>query len=201
MSFDFKNEPIDNFLKLYKEAQLRGIPDANAMSLATVNKENQPSVRVVLFKGISDGGFCFFTNYDGRKARDMEFNNKVCANFFWPNLDEQVRIEGFVKKVSREESEKYFNTRPRLSQIGAWTSDQSSTLKSFEDFKNKLADLQEKFRGKSVPCPPHWGGYVIEPEEIEFWFGRAGRLHERYVYRKTNKGSAKDSWERFLRSP
>lgn len=197
MSFDFKKEPIDNFLKLYSEAQLRGVPDANAMALATVNKENQPSVRVVLFKGISEGGFCFFTNYDGRKARDIEHNNKVCANFFWPNLDQQIRIEGLAVKLSQAESEKYFSTRPRLSQIGAWTSLQSSVLSSFDEFKQKLAQLQEKYRGKTIPCPPHWGGYRIVPTEIEFWFGKNGRLHERYVYVQKKP----DSWDRFLRSP
>ena len=116
MGFDFKKDPIENFLTLYKEAQIKGIPDANAMSLATVNKENKPSVRIVLFKGMIRGGFSFYTNYDGRKAHDIEANKNVSVNFFWPHLDRQVRIEGTVEKVTREESEAYFATRPRLSQ-------------------------------------------------------------------------------------
>ncbi len=196
MSFDFKNDPIDNFLKLYKAAQVKGVPEANAMALATVSKENQPSVRIVFYKGMSNGGFSFFTNYQGRKAQDIESNNKVSANFFWPNLDEQVRVEGVVEKLSREESEKYFATRSRLSQIGAWTSHQSEKIESFAAIEKKLESLIAKFEGQPVPCPPHWGGYRINPTEIEFWFGKIGRLHERYVYKKIANG-----WERFLRSP
>ena len=196
MSFDFKNDPIENFLKLYKEAQIKGVPEANAMALATVNKENQPSVRIVLFKGISDGGFSFFTNYNGRKAKDIENNNKVAANFFWPNLDQQVRIEGIVEKLSLMDSEKYFQTRPRLSQIGAWASQQSEKIESFEFLKNKLELLDHKFKGEPIPCPPHWGGYCIKPTEIEFWFGKLGRIHERYVYKKNQL-----VWEKILRSP
>ncbi len=196
MSFDFKNDPIDNFLKLFKAAQIKGVPEANAMALATVNNENQPSVRIVLFKGMSDGGFSFFTNYDGRKARDIENNNKVSANFFWPHLDQQIRIEGVAEKTSREESEKYFSTRPRLSQLGAWTSKQSQKIESFAVFSKQFSEIENKFKTGVIPCPPHWGGYRIKPIEIEFWFGKSGRLHERYVYSKTQSG-----WERFLRSP
>lgn len=196
MSFDFKNDPIENFLKLYKEALIKGVPDANAMALATVNQENQPSVRIVFYKGMLNGGFSFYTNYDGRKAHDIEVNNKVSANFFWPNLDRQVRLEGLVEKTSRVESEKYFATRPRLSQIGAWTSNQSEKLKSFDEFHNRFKEYEEQFKDQPIPCPPHWGGYILIPQEIEFWFGKAGRLHERYVYQKSLIG-----WDRFLRFP
>ena len=143
MSFDFKNDPIENFLKLYKAAQIKGVPDANAMALATVNNENQPSVRIVLFKGMSDGGFSFFTNYDGRKARDIENNKKVSADFFWPHLDQQIRIEGTAEKLPRIDSEKYFSTRPRLSQIGAWASNQSEKIESFVIFQEKLTASSE----------------------------------------------------------
>lgn len=195
-SFDFKKDPFENFLNLYKEAQIKGIPEANAMSLATVNQENKPSVRIVLYKGIIRGGFSFFTNYDGRKARDMDANRNVSANFFWPHLDRQVRIEGYVEKLTREESEAYFATRARLSQLGAWASNQSEAIESFEAFQNKLNSIEEKFRGQKIPCPPHWGGYRIEANEIEFWFGQDGRLHKRYIYQR--QGSA---WKQFLRSP
>ena len=196
MSFDFKKDPIENFLNIYKEALVKGIPDANAMSLATINKENKPSVRIVLFKGIIRGGFSFFTNYDGRKAHDIESHKNVAANFFWSHLDQQVRIEGTVEKVTREESEAYFATRPRLSQLGAWTSNQSQKIESIAAFQKKLSDIEEKFKGQLVPCPPHWGGYRIEAQEIEIWFGKTGRLHERYVYQKSGA-----DWIRFLRSP
>ncbi len=200
MSFDFKKDPLDNFLELYNAAQAKGVPDANAMALATVNKENQASVRIVLLKGIVDSGFSFYTNYDGRKARDIEFNNKVSANFFWPHLDQQICIEGVVEKISREENEKYFSTRPRLSQIGAWASHQSEEIESFDAFKQKLELIEENFQGKTIPCPPHWGGYRLEPTEIEFWFGKAGRLHQRYVYQKYTTGNT-TGWRRLLRSP
>lgn len=196
MSFDFKKDPFENFINLYKQAQMKGIPDANGMSLATVNSEKQPSVRTVLFKGIIRGGFSFFTNYDGRKAHDIEANPQVCANFFWPHLDQQIRIEGRAEKVTREESEAYFSTRPRLSQIGAWSSHQSSRLESFEDFQNRLSEIEKKFQGQVIPCPPHWGGYRIVPHEIEFWFGQPGRLHHRYIYQLVD-----GKWVHFLRSP
>lgn len=195
-SFDFKKDPFENFLSLYKEAQIKGIPEANAMSLATVNKENKPSVRIVLFKGIVRGGFSFYTNYDGRKARDMEANQNVAANFFWPHLDRQVRIEGCVEKLRREESEAYFATRARLSQLGAWASHQSETIESFQSFQEKLNEIDKRFKDQKIPCPPHWGGYRIAVNEIEFWFGKDGRLHERYIYQKQD-----NTWKKFLRSP
>ncbi|MBC7419635.1 MAG: pyridoxamine 5'-phosphate oxidase [Bdellovibrio sp.] len=196
MSFDFKKDPLDNFLELFKEAQMKGIPDANAMALSTVNSENKPSVRIVLFKGMIRGGFSFFTNYDGRKAHDIENNKNIAATFFWSHLDRQIRIEGTVEKITHAESEAYFATRPRLSQLGAWSSHQSEKIESFEVLKNKINEIDLKFKGQNVPCPPHWGGFRIEASEIEFWFGRSGRLHERYVYQKNGT-----TWNRFLRSP
>ena len=201
MSFDFKNDPYENFLKLYKGAQVKGVPEAQAMALATVNQNNQPSVRIVYFKGMfEDGvqnrGFCFYTNYEGRKGHDMQFNPKVSANFFWPHLDEQVRIEGVVEKLPREMSEKYFATRARISQIGAWASHQSETISSYDELTKRIEEMTEKYRGQPVPCPPHWGGYCLAPTEIEFWFGKTGRLHERYVYQKSGP-----SWNRLMRSP
>lgn len=196
MSFDFKNDPIENFLKLFKEAQIKGVPEANAMALSTVSKENKPSVRMVLYKGLIDGGFSFYTNYNGRKAKDIDHNQFVAATFFWPHLDQQVRIEGVAKKTSREQSEKYFASRSRLSQIGAWASEQSEKLNTYDEFLKKTAELEKKYAGQAIPCPPHWGGYALEPSVIEFWFGKNGRLHERYVYEKN-----KSDWNRFLRSP
>ena len=200
MSFDFKKDPIDNFLSLYKEAQIRGVPEAQAMSLATVSDKNQPSVRIVYFKGIFEGqqnrGLSFYTNYNGRKGHDMDANNKVSANFFWPHLDRQVRFEGYVEKLPRETSEAYFATRARLSQAGAWASAQSEKIDSYDNLLTKISDIEKKYQGQKIPCPPHWGGYCLVPTEIEFWFGKNGRLHERYVYEKN--GTA---WNKFLRSP
>ena len=196
MGFDFKKEPLENFLELFNEAQAKGIPDANAMALSTVSSENKPSVRIVLYKGLIRGGFSFFTNYDGRKAHEISGNNNVAATFFWSHLDRQIRIEGKVEKTTREESEAYFATRPRLSQLGAWTSRQSEKIESFESFQKSLSEIDQRCAGQNVTCPPHWGGYRIEVKEIEFWFGKTGRLHERYVYEKTAT-----SWSRFLRSP
>lgn len=201
MSFDFKNDPYENFLKLYKGAQIKGVPEAQAMALATVNANNQPSVRIVYFKGMfEDGGqnrgFCFYTNYEGRKGQDMQSNPQVSANFFWPHLDEQVRIEGVVEKLPREMSEKYFATRARISQIGAWASHQSETIASYDELMKRTEAMTEKFKGQPVPCPPHWGGYCLVPTEIEFWFGKTGRLHERYIYQRNGSG-----WNRLMRSP
>jgi pyridoxamine 5'-phosphate oxidase len=200
MSFDFKKDPIDNFLSLYKEAQIRGVPEAQSMSLATVSDKNQPSVRIVYFKGIFEDqgnrGLCFYTNYNGRKGHDMEVNKKVSANFYWPNLDRQVRFEGYVEKLPREKSEEYFATRARLSQAGAWASAQSEKIESYHNLLNKISEIEKKYQGQKIPCPPFWGGYCLVPTEIEFWFGKNGRLHERYVYEKN--GTA---WNKFLRSP
>jgi pyridoxamine 5'-phosphate oxidase len=196
MSFDFKNDPFENFLELIKEAQLKGVPDHNAMALATVSEDSKPSVRIVLFKGLIRGGFSFYTNYDGRKGKELEQNPTVAATFFWSHLDRQLRIEGVVEKLTSDESDAYFASRARLSQIGAWSSNQSEKIPSFASFQEKINQIENKFHGKAIPRPPHWGGYRIVPNEIEFWFGRTGRLHERYVYQKLN-----DGWDRFLRSP
>ncbi len=196
MAFDFKNDPFENFLELFKAAQIKGVPEHNAMALATVNEKLQPSVRIVLFKGLVRRGFSFYTNYDGRKGQELDKNNSVAATFFWPHLDQQIRIEGKVEKLTAEESDKYFLSRPRLSQLGAWSSNQSEKIESFESFQKKTSAIEKKFEGQTVSRPPHWGGFRIVPFEIEFWFGKVGRLHERYVY------SGSDSnWNRFLRSP
>ena len=196
MSFDFKKDPFENFLELFKAAQVKGVPEHNAKALATVNQKSQPSVRIVLYKGLVRRGFSFYTNYDGRKGQELDKNNSVAATFFWPHLEQQIRIEGKAEKLTAEESDKYFSSRPRLSQIGAWSSNQSEKIESFESFQKKINAIEEKFNGKTVSRPPHWGGYRIVPTEIEFWFGKVGRLHERYVYSGNDM-----QWNRFLRSP
>ncbi len=196
LGFDFKKDPYDNFLDLFREAQVKGIPEVNAMALATVSSDNKPSVRIVLYKGLVRGGLSFYTNYDGRKARDIEANKNIAATFFWPHLDRQIRFEGTATKLTREESENYFSTRNRLSQLGAWSSNQSEKIESFSELQKKVSEINRKFQGQAVTCPPYWGGYRIDASEIEFWLGREGRLHERYVYQRE-----KSDWIRFLRSP
>ena len=196
MNFDFSLEPIVNFENLLKVAQAKNVRDANAMSLATVDSKGQPSVRVVLFKGILDGGFLFFTNYQSRKSNQMALNDRVAATFFWPELQQQILLQGQVQKTSRQVSEDYFRTRPRLSQLGAWASAQSQTVDSLDVLTQRLEDVEKKYAGQEVPCPPHWGGFRIELSSLEFWFGKEGRLHERYHYSRQN-----GEWFRSYLSP
>ncbi|MES2800993.1 MAG: pyridoxamine 5'-phosphate oxidase [Bdellovibrionota bacterium] len=206
MSFNFEKDPFLNFQSSLKAAQIKGIPEHQAMSIATVNEKNEPSVRVVYFKGLIRGGFSFYTNYDGRKGHDLDKNPNICANFFWPNSDEQVRISGRAEKLTDSESDQYFATRARLSQLGAWASLQSQNLQNFDQFHQRMAEFEKKYDGQKVPRPPYWGGYRILPTEIEFWFGRNGRLHERYIYTATNSldnvtAVADYQWKTSLRFP
>lgn len=194
--FDFGRDPLVHFQEFLREAESKGLPEPTGMSLATATPEGTPSVRTVLFKGFYQNGITFYTNFDGRKGKELAANPKVAASFWWPVLEKQVRFEGIVEKLPRDVSEAYFATRPRLSQLGAWTSNQSSEIPDMDFLQNKLKETEKKFEGKTIPCPPHWGGFVIIPHEIEFWIGRSGRLHERYVYQKQGEG-----WRTFQRSP
>lgn len=194
--FNFNLDPFKNFVSLFEEAVEQKMPEPNAMALATVNKENKPSVRTVLYKGMIRGGFSFYTNYKGRKAQDIAHNPNVCANFFWAQLERQIRIEGHVQKTTRDESETYFRSRARVSQLGAWASDQSQNLNSLESLEAKYQELEAKYTGQEIPCPPHWGGYIIIPDKIEFWFGRQGRMHERYCYIRNGT-----TWDRSFLNP
>lgn len=210
MSFDFALDPFANFRNLFKVANEKLIPDANAITLATVDPSGSPSVRVVLFKGIVRQGFSFYTNYRGRKAIEIESNPNVAAAFFWSTLEMQIRITGKAAKLTRAESEDYFRTRPRVSQIGAWASCQSEVIPSFDFLNQKTNEYEKKFLGQDVPCPDYWGGYHILPNEIEFWFGLPGRLHHRYVYVEEIAAASKNEavnsesgkiWKRILKSP
>lgn len=196
MDFHWHHDPFQMFDSLYLQAVDLNIQDANAMSLATVNSEGQPTVRVVLFKARAPEGLIFFTNYQSRKGQEIEKNPKVSANFFWPQLEKQVRFDGIAKKISVAENQKYFSSRPRLSQLGAWASSQSQEIPNIEFLQNKLSHVEQKFQNQEVPCPEYWGGYLLIPHEIEYWFGRQGRLHERYIYSKTPQG-----WSQLMRSP
>ena len=193
---DLKQSPFDHFHRLMKEAVEKQVPEANAMSVATVGAEGMPSVRIVYLKEISQEGFVFFGNYKSHKGLDIEDNPNVCLNFHWPVLWQQIRITGTAKKISSAESDAYFKTRARLSQIGAWASNQSEEIPDREYLARRVQEYEKQFDGQDVPRPPHWGGWRVMPFEIEFWFGLSGRLHERYVYQREG-----NSWKTFMRSP
>lgn len=196
MKFDFGRDPLAHFQDFLREAQEKGLPEPTGMNLATVGANGQPTSRTVLFKGLYQNGLTFYTNYEGRKARELIANPLACVNFWWPSIEKQVRFEGIVEKLPRDVSEAYFATRPRLSQLGAWASHQSAEIPNREFLQNELQEIEKRFEGKTIPCPPFWGGFVLRPQEIEFWIGHEGRLHERYVYQKQGEG-----WKTFMRSP
>lgn len=194
--FDLNKDPFENFQSLLKQAEEKQVPEANAMSLATVNAQGIPSVRIVYLKEISQGGFVFYTNYHSHKGHDIVKNPQVCLNFHWPVLWQQVRITGKAEKISVAESDAYFASRNRLSQIGAWASNQSEDIPNIQWLQERVEHFEKQFENQPVPRPPHWGGWRVVPTEIEFWFGNDGRLHERYVYQKTPQG-----WKTLMRSP
>ncbi len=164
--------------------------DINAMTLSTVDKNGTPSSRTVLLKTVDERGFIFFTNYDSRKGRELTENPRAALTFFWPELERQVCIAGAVKKIPVVESEKYFQSRPRGSQIGAWASEQSEVVPDRAFLEKKWRELEQKFPN-AVPLPPHWGGFVLAPERIEFWQGRSSRLHDRFCYFRQPDGAWK----------
>jgi len=175
-------DPMELFGEWFKAAEESGIFLPEAVALATATAAGAPSVRMVLLKDADTRGFVFYTNYGSRKASDLEANPQAALCFHWAVLERQVRVEGVVERVSKDESDAYFSSRPRGSRIGAWASQQSEDLASREVLEERVRRFEKEYPGEEVPLPPFWGGYVLRPSRIEFWQGKADRLHERLVF-------------------
>jgi len=188
---DLDPDPIKQFVNWFTAAIEASIRDVNAMSLATAGRDSKPTVRIVLLKGFDQDGFVFFTNYESEKGRQLDENAHAALAFYWIELDRQIRISGPAEKTSREESERYFHSRPVGSQLGAWVSRQSEVIDGRRILDARLAEMTERFGDGPIPLPPHWGGYRVKPAVIEFWQCRANRLHDRFRYAR----KADSSWQ------
>jgi pyridoxamine 5'-phosphate oxidase len=182
-------DPVTEFLNAVERARAHQVDTAPA-SLATADAAGRPSVRIVLVRGADARGFVFFTNYDSRKGRELDANPRASLCFYWPTLDEQIRIEGNIERVGGDESDAYFASRPRGSQLGAWASQQSGVLPSRETLEERYREIERRYDGQAIPRPPFWGGYRLVPTQMEFWYGRPDRLHDRVVYFRRG-----DRWE------
>jgi len=177
-----ERDPIKQFQLWFDDARAAKLPLAEAMTLATATPEGRPSARMVLLKQVDEEGFVFFTNYHSAKAALLESNPYAALVFYWNPLDRQVRVEGRVERTTVAESQEYFETRPRESQIGAWASPQSNVIAGREVLEQRAQELEEYYRDREIECPGHWGGYRLRPDKIEFWKSRIGRLHDRILY-------------------
>jgi pyridoxamine 5'-phosphate oxidase len=192
-----KADPIKQFDIWFTEAQEAEVPEQNAMTLSTATHDGRPSARIVLLKGFNENGFVFFTNYLSRKGKEITKNPVAALTFFWPALERQVNIEGTLEKASKEESEKYFHSRPKNSQIGALVSPQSQEIESRDVLEKKWNELAVEYAEKEVPKPAFWGGFILKPNRIEFWQGRPSRLHDRIVYKRVDN----KSWKKVRLAP
>ena len=182
-------DPIKQFQTWLNEAFAAKLPLAEAMTLATATPDGKPSARMVLLKQVDHDGFVFYTNYNSAKAEQLDTNPYAALVFYWVQLDRQVRVEGRLAKTSREESREYFATRPRESQIGAWASEQSEVIENRAVLEQRARELEKQYGDREIDCPEYWGGYRLQPERIEFWKSRIGRLHDRILYQREG-----DSW-------
>ncbi|MDB6041119.1 MAG: pyridoxamine 5-phosphate oxidase [Verrucomicrobiales bacterium] len=186
---DLHPDPMTQFRSWFEKAVSAGVPEANAMTLATVDAYGQPSSRIVLLKGVDERGFSFFTNYESRKGRELAANPKAALTFFWPDLERQVCIRGSCSRLGVEESDAYFKIRPLGSRHSTWVSKQTEVIPGREWLEQKLIEIQRKYPSE-VPLPPYWGGFVLNPIALEFWQGRPSRLHDRFRYER-NAGNWK----------
>ena len=186
-----KNNPIEEFKLWFEDAKKNNIVEPNAMILSTLSNKGLINSRTVLLKNIKDDGFIFFTNYESKKAIDIKKNNIVSSVFLWKKIERQIIITGNSIKIPRDESTKYFHSRPEKSKIAAWASKQSSELDNTNKLMERFKYYELKFKGKKIPMPNYWGGYIIIPNSIEFWQGRASRMHDRIIYKKTENKWAK----------
>ncbi|HTK53118.1 MAG TPA: pyridoxamine 5'-phosphate oxidase [Gemmatimonadaceae bacterium] len=193
---DVDPDPIRQFERWFADAAAARVPEPNAMTLSTATRDGVPSARIVLLKGVDANGFAFYTDYRSRKGAELAENPLAALTFLWKEIERQVRITGSVSRVSVEESEAYFRTRPPGSRLGAWASHQSAVLASREELEARVQDVAGRFPDGDVPLPPHWGGFRVTPDEIEFWQGRPSRLHDRLLYRGGEGG-----WEISRLSP
>jgi pyridoxamine 5'-phosphate oxidase len=194
---DVDPDPVRQFQRWFAEAQNAAVLEPNAMTLATATPDGRPSARMVLLKGVDERGFVFYSDYRSRKAGELGANPRAALVLYWGELERQVRIGGTVARVSAAESESYYRSRPLGSRVGAWASHQSQPLADRALLERRWAELAAEYAEKEPPLPPHWGGYRVEPDEIEFWQGRQSRLHDRILYRRGPGGG----WERGRLSP